>query len=290
MKKRYFFLAVFFIGCLMMLTSCENDPEDVKLKEEKALKAYAEENCHACTFERFDKSKERNTAVFTDDKCGFEFEVISKPVSVSFDGCVVGYKEDTSDNWEACYVDYLYDKVADETESLAAEGKFEFIKEDNKRSVGKVLWYIRGDLDLEGFAPYLRKIGAAVRKADVYGLCAETELWAYSSPDRKETFKMKDMTAFYRLKDDAVIAFDDYDGYIFTDKAEKELGVKCTYVRSDKMALGDIPGVEDKVNLEKIGRTKKVAVYYFRTADGKQKLIADFQPVYGHCYITDVDE
>jgi len=291
MKKRCFILAVLFIGCLFMLTSCERNKEDVKLKNEKQLKAYADENYPSCKFVRFEEDKDahENRAYFTDDKCGFEFCVVSGTKSVGLDGTVAGYKEGTTGYWFNAYKDYLISRLsADEADTIKEAG-FTLKEEVNnypRTSLGVVFATFRSSLSVDEAGPYLKKLGETVKKLDVHGHTGKCEMLVIP-PDAKSSSEA--LTAVYRFSDGKVIAGDDNRAYYLLDLASEQLGVECTFVKYERMPFREIPGIEETV-VYKQGRSNvSTEVCYFRTPDGQLKLIANHSENAKY-FITDISE
>lgn len=272
------------IGLLtvLCLTACRLSKDAVSLKNERALKRYAEENCPSCTFVRYEKEQYKHTAYFTDDKCGFEFPVSSEVSPVHFDGTQAGYEEKTVNGWAYAYYNFVLDTAADEADKICKEYSLTYEREKYMPSL--VLMRLKSDKPYEELKDGLIKLGDVIRKADVCEKFTEFDMRVEPASDPRGSFY-----AFYRFKDGKTGESDLWQAYRFMDFAEDQLGVKCTYERTEKMVTSEIPGITKLQNYsEKTGHIKK-NVYYFTTEKGEKKFIADYYAKYKTYYIGDVE-
>jgi len=282
MRKPYKVSLLLGLLAVLFLTACHMSKDTVMLKNERALKKYAEENCPDCTFVRYEKEQYKHTAYFTDDKCGFEFPVSSEVTTVSIDGSKVGYEEKTVCGWSYAYYNFVLDTAADETDKICKEYSITYERESYAPTL--VLLRLKSDTPYEDLKDGLTKLGNVLRKADVCKLYSEFDMRVSPASEQYGSFY-----AFYRFKDGKTGERELWQAYRFMDFAEEQLGVKCTYERSEKMPTKDIPGITKLQNYsEKTGNIKK-DVYYFTTEKGEKKFIADYQEKYKIYYIGDAE-
>lgn len=266
--------------CAGALAGCRFSKGEVRLKGESSLKKYAKENCPDCTFMRFEKEEDKHIAYFVDDKCGFEFSVSSEVTTVHFDGAKAGYDEKTVNGWGLAYYNFVLDIVKDETDKICKEYDMSFERE--KYAPTLVLIRLKSDRPYEGLKEGLIQLGELIRKADVYEKYTDFDLRVEPASEKSGTF-----FAFYRFKDGKTGEREMWQAYRFMDFAERQLGVKCSYERTQEMATKDIPGITKLKNYsEKTGNIKK-KVYYFTTEKGEKKFIVDYQESLNTYYIGD---
>lgn len=282
MKPHRIVICIICICLAMALGACTTSKDKVKLKGESALKKYAEENCRPCTFVRMEEEQYKHIAYFTDNGCGFEFEVVSTVSEVGIDGSTAGYDEYTYDTWEGGYNKYIRSEIDAEAKAIAEEGGFQLDPYASTGNIAVIFGYVSTEQSIDEIASYLERISAVVKKADVYGLFGNCEIRAYRGDSQYEnTF------AVHRFKDGKTVSFEDYTGMRFADIAAEQLGVECTYVRTEEMPLGEIPGIQSLDNFDDSKKHRETAVYYFTTPDGKLRFIADYQKEYHVYYIAD---
>ena len=274
------------MGCitvlvLMLFTACSFSKDGVSLKGEKSLKKYADGNCPECTFVRYEEEEYRHTAYFTDDRCGFEFTVSSSAEPVYFDGTQAGYEEKTASSWDISYYNYVIDSVKDKADKICSEYGMAYEREKSVSSI--VFLRLTSDKPYEQLKDGLAELGRLFKGADVCGKYTDYDMRVEPASEEYGTFY-----AFYRFKDDKTGRYDDWQAYRFMDFAEQQLGVKCTYERTEKMKTCDIPGITKIESYSEKTGDKILNVYYFTTEKGEKKLIADYRYPYPDYYICDV--
>ncbi|MBR6044486.1 MAG: hypothetical protein IKP47_02505 [Ruminococcus sp.] len=282
MKKPYKISLLLGLMAVLLLTACHMSKDTVMLRNERSLKNYAEENCPACTFVRYEKEEYKHTAYFTDDRCGFEFPVSSEVTTVHIDGTEVGYEEKTYVGWEYAYYNYVLDNVKDEADRICKEYSMTYEREKYAPSI--VLLRLRSDKPYEELKDGLTKLGDLIRKADVFVKYSEFDMRVEPASEKYGSFY-----AFYRFKDGKSGERDMWQAYRCLDSAEEQLGVKCFYERTEEMATRDIPGITKLQNYsDKTGGQKK-KVYYFTTENGEKKFVADYYAKFKTYYIGDAE-
>lgn len=280
MKKAY--KAILLLGLLaaLFLAACHVSKDAVSLKNEKKLKEYARQNCPDCTFVRYEKEQYKHTAYFKDDKCGFEFPVSSEVTTVHFDGTAAGYEEKTVNGWGFAYYNYVLDSVQDEADRICKEYAMTYEREKYMPSI--LFLRLKSDKPYNELKDGLTKLGEVIRKADAHEKFIDFDMRVQPASEPYGSFY-----AFYRFKDGKTGERELWQAYRFMDFAEEQLGVECSYERTEEMETRDIPGITKLQNYsDKTGHIKK-KVYYFTTENGEKKFIADYYEKYKTYYIGD---
>lgn len=283
--KKIFCLTLALLPVLL-LTACDEVPAAglVDLKSESELRHIAEEECPPSTFLRMDRQRYKNICYFTDDACGFEFTISSFASESTFEGLKIGYIEHTTNTWDQCYYDYVWDTTNARVEAIAKQAGFTIEKEE--RPPIRPYAELYTDRTMEQIADGMTQLGHLVKSADVHHKYDRCELWAKHYDSEKDIWMNY---AFYRFKDDVVDLDDNSAIYYYMDNAEEQLGVKCIFDYKTEMKEGEIPGLSSWEYYDTAHDDRVINVYFFHTETGEKKLIAEFQVAQNVYYLTDAE-
>ena len=181
----------------LLLTGCEKNKDDVKLKTASEMQTYVSKALALPDAEyksQKDEGSDKRVFTFKDRLCGFEFEAVSEKTKKYFDATVVGYAESTSVNWSEAYYGYLKDKVSAEADRIAAENGFTL--NWNGTVDNAVFLFIDTDRSSGELAPVIKELGSLIKSEDKHGKLASHEIWCVSKAGSKN---YKDVTAFYEF-------------------------------------------------------------------------------------------
>lgn len=269
MKRVYSILLICF--CLICLSGCTRNPEDVKLDSVKALQKYAKENFGDVKYiETLDDENgmHQRKCIFEDEKRGFRFYVRSVPNSLSIDGSVFGYSgtsiyNDYKDQFEI----WLGEQIKPEIEAMGFEYLENFIPSSKdtpyyERAFCMDTGYMVAPID--EMEEDLRKIFSVI--------------YSYEWPERAGKFYIK-----ARTPDDEIfgnITKEEFDcpserGIDYMKARLKKIcGIEIE--RFDKIEWSDknmIDGLRDQYIEKDSTNNWRVKNYYF-TYEGEQYLIS----------------
>lgn len=269
MKRVYSILLICF--CLICLSGCTRNPEDVKLDSVKSLQKYAKENFGDVKYiETLDDENgmHQRKCIFEDEKRGFRFYVRSVPNSLSIDGSVFGYSGTSIySNYKDQFRMWLGEQIKPQIEALGIT-----YLEDFYPSSEPVLHYDRAFSMKTGYmvAPIdemeedLRKVLSIVysydwpEKAGKFNIQARTPDKAYFGTIGIEEFDRPNERGIEYMK----------------AQVKKICGIEID--RFDKIEWSDknlIDGLRDQYIEKDSTNNWRVKNYYF-TYEGEQYLIS----------------
>ena len=269
MKRVYSILLICF--CLICLSGCVRNPENIKLDSTKTLQKYAKENFgdvkYIETIDDPGKNHER-ICVFEDEERGFQFYVRSVPKSLSIDGSVFGYSGTSIyNNYKEKFQEWLGEQIKPQIEALG----FEY-REDFYPSTEPVLHSDRV------FSMKTRYMVAPIDEMEEDLRKIHSLIYSYEWPEGAGTFYINARTTDKEFFGNIGKEEFDCPGERGIDYMKAQLKKICgiEIERFDKIEWSDknmIDGLKDQYIEKSSTENWRVKNYYF-TYEGEQYLIS----------------
>ncbi|MBR4554335.1 MAG: hypothetical protein IKO27_01940 [Ruminococcus sp.] len=201
-KLRAFAAVLALAACVMMFTGCAGKAEDVKLLTEDQAKEYVSKNYPAAEYSGKETLSDGVKFRFRDELCGFEFSVVSSTEKKYFDATVVGYGENTSDNWKDSYCGYLKKAASSKADEIAKANGLRLMWNNDLSHI----LYIGTDKSVSDLGPVLKELGAVLKAEDKHHKLDKATLYCYNGAMPGESDKAEIFAVYYFETDETVDA------------------------------------------------------------------------------------